>query len=182
MLTLRADPRDEIRRRIRLEPESGDAFVAGEEEDLLQVFGGDLGLPFSPESILPTSTTIPQVTSKEILTSRASDAQVTPVAKRVHQTAPPDDSPPLPPPPEGSPPPLPSSPVSQNQPSWPSLPPLMHKRRIPQTRWARYDTDLFHSDRLTAYSGAQPLPLGFLFFKPQHPPRRPPYYASVMPT
>jgi hypothetical protein len=65
---------------------------------------------------------------------------------------------PPPPPPPGAPEP-PSSPPPPPPPD--DLVPPPPRPVVQATRWARYDTDLFDSNRLMAFTTARPLPLGY---------------------
>jgi hypothetical protein len=182
-LTVTVGPMEEVRRRIRLEPEHDDSLDLEDDNDLLQIFGGNLGSPAaSTSSITPFSPAKPAINGKPHLSPAPSDMSLEPdiplqppppddpgpplppdsfnaLPPLPHDSLPlPPDSPPLPP---DSPPPLPISPKVPSRPPWRALPALTPQRPTPMERWAKYNTDLFDSDRLMAYSGARPLPLGF---------------------
>lgn len=73
--------------------------------------------------------------------------------------SPPASPPPPPPPPDSPPLPLPPPAVSASSSDRPAnfaATPLPLPRR-----WARFNTDLFDSNRLQAYTSARPLPLGW---------------------
>jgi hypothetical protein len=110
----------------------GDDFTNG--ADMLKVFGGHM------EERPPPSPT----SSDMSLDDASSDGKpASPPPPPTTDLPPLPSSPPPPPPPPDEPPPAP--------------PPISY----PQVRWAYYDTDLFDSDRLMAFTTARPLPLGY---------------------
>jgi hypothetical protein len=123
-----------------LEKEDDD-FTNG--ADMLKVFGGHM-----EEQAVPPSPT----SSDMSLDDASSDGTVVPKSPI------PAEPVSLPPPPPSDLPPLPSSPPP---PPPDEPPPAPQPISYPQVRWAYYDTDLFDSDRLMAFTTARPLPLGY---------------------
>ena len=102
-----ADPLEEVRRRIRLQPEVEPLGDIADDDDVLQIFGGDLDLP--PEPMLAT-THVAKVDSfispKARSLSRTSDKPPQ-LPVNEHQAPPPPSLHPIPPPlppPDSSPP------------------------------------------------------------------------------
>lgn len=126
-----------------LEKEDND-FTNG--ADMLKVFGGHM-----EEQAVPSSPT----SSDMSLDDSSSDGTIIPDKPFTNA-----GEPMSPPPPPSDFPPLPSSPPPPPPPDEPP-PPSPPPASLPQVRWAYYDTDLFNSDRLMAFTTARPLPLGY---------------------
>jgi hypothetical protein len=166
-LKLMTDPLKVLRAQLESMPieQEEDDFANG--NDILQIFGGMENKEAQlkdgeAEPISPTSSDMslddesaPDET--EIITPAA--IPILPPPPPPNDRPPLPSSPPLPPPPSELPPP-PSSPPPPPPPDEPPAPPRQDEYPQPR-RWAYYDTDLFNSDRLQAFTTARPLPLGF---------------------
>jgi hypothetical protein len=161
-----SDPRKVIQSRLAAMPTMTENYEDDDEDDVLEIYG-DESLSLGPAQI-PMWQTDPV------------DEELCAIEKSGTPTVPPCPPPladlPPPPPPEGPPPPPPSHPPLYNGHRPISLGPrrnpgaarnpylagLNGSREYPRaSRWARYVTDLFDSDRLRPFSTARPLPLGF---------------------
>lgn len=114
-------------------------------EDELEIYGGQMDTSQRRPSVSAGSSDMSLdefVASPPIAQPPPSPRSSSPVLDH----PPPPDSPPPPPPPDGLPPPPP--------------PPRSPIPTPPMVRWARFNTDLFDSDRLMAFTTARPLPLG----------------------
>lgn len=127
--------------RTRLENMPLEELSMDDGEDTLEVFGGHMDT-----SVIRASS--PSASSDMSLDS---DDSTTPVPQprppAVEPGPAPPSTPPPPPPPVEPPPPPASRPRAEGN--------------IRVIRWAKYDTDLFDSDRLMAFTTARPLPLGY---------------------
>ncbi|ORX36787.1 hypothetical protein BD324DRAFT_468822 [Kockovaella imperatae] len=179
------DPMIEVKRRIQQLPISTGDESEDDESDMLQVYGG-IGSPLhlgdeaarssasssSPRSMSASSSSSSSSTSKPLLSptqSVSSNMMLSPIVdpeplplllppQSCDQSAPPQPEDAIPPPPDQSatppPPPPPNLP--------PPLPLPVSAPSAPRAqRWAKYDTDMFDSDRLKAFTTARPLPLGY---------------------
>lgn len=140
-----SDPLVILRGRLEAMPLEELALYDGQDE--LEVFGGHMDTSMRRTSV----------------SSGPSDMSLDESASPVTVAPPPPTPPAHPPPPTPSAHPPPQSPAPPPPP--PDEPPPA-PRQSPRTgprmgRWARYDTDLFDSDRLMAFTTARPLPLGF---------------------
>lgn len=131
MLTL-ADPQVVLRERLNTRPLDDLWLEDGADE--LEVYGGTM----DDNAAQPP----PSQSSGSDMSLDSEGASPPPPPPDSQPPGPPSSPPPPPPPPE-RPPPLPAPP------------------RVPMVRWAHYNTDLFDSDRLLAFTTARPLPLGF---------------------
>lgn len=125
--------------RTRLQDMPLEELSLDDGEDTLEVFGGDMDTSLVQASGSPSASSDMSIDSEESV-----EPSIAPAATRF-EPAPPNSPPP--PPPPNEPPHPPSTPNSATS--------------LPMTRWARYDTDLFDSERLMAFTTARPLPLGY---------------------
>lgn len=135
-----------------------------DEDDLLQVYGDD-DLTLDPAQI-------PSLESESDVSEdmELEEGEIEEDLPRPPPPPPPDDVLPPPPPPPGLPPAPPH--IQPTHPkSTSSRPPTARNPYLeqhytskqpilPTRRWAKYDTALFDSDRLRAFTTARPLPLG----------------------
>ena len=160
------DPIKVLQKRLEAMPleEEDDDFTNG--ADMLQVFGGHMDMGGAVADAVPSSPASSDMSldsssddSPEVVVDITPDTSVERASVAIkHNPRPPSPpSPGGPPPPPPDTPPLPSSPPPPPPPSDepPPPPPLQ------PVRWALYDTDLFDSDRLVAFTTARPLPLGY---------------------
>jgi hypothetical protein len=140
-------------------PTEEDHGTFDDGDDVLQVFGGNVDDGISREAPVPSSPTSSDM-SLDSATESSVGSEKTPMPRHAPL---PTDSPPPPPPLAGTALPRPPSPPHSPPPPPPpdGLPPPPPSVREAPIRWARYDTDLFDSDRLMAFTTARPLPLGF---------------------
>lgn len=127
--------------RASIEEMSLEELSMDDGEDALEVFGGHMDT-----SVKETPDT-PSASSDMSIDSDSTVRPTPPADTPADGDGPGPPSTPPPPPPDDQPPPPP-----------PSLPRAGPTFRM--IRWAKYDTDLFDSDRLMAFTTARPLPLG----------------------